>query len=209
VTQRHTIRLGGLICLTFAVAGSAMATKISVSTSSYGVGETMVTLNASANIDGYSVFEGYFASTSPPTGATIFDYTILGAPSNFDFSVPLANLDTLYIAQPYGVLGCDDTNDPNITAGNWCVENPDTNSVVQAITYPGALNTSTLLTFQVPGNGQGVSFFVAEDLSSAPTSAPTPTITLAGTPEPRLWPILGLGLVGLVLLRRFRSAKLA
>jgi len=205
------MRQGAFACALLAAASSAMASKISTSTSSYGVGQNMTVINANANVDGFDVFEGVIATTST-TGGYVFDYQILtdannSSLSNFDFTLPLANLDTLFpLVQPYGVLGCDSTNDPLITQ---CVTDPETNSVVQSIVGPTLINSSTAVQFYVPGNGEGLAFYVTEDLSSAPTSVPTPQIDLVtATPEPQLLAIVSLAIMAIVLFRRRRSMNL-
>lgn len=198
-----TIRNSGLACLLLATAFSATAAKISVSTSQYGVGETP-TVIGDVTIDGVDFRESVIPTTSI-TGAYIYDYFVVSDSNNssltgFDVTIPVTDLDTIFAGvTPYGVLGCDSTNDLNVTD---CVNNPESNTAVQAMETvagnPGLVGGNTGVEFQLPtgaaGSAEGLALFVTEDVAPAP--------------EPRLWPVLGLAIVGLLVLRR-RSRKLA
>ncbi len=197
------MRLFGLISLMFAVAVSALASKISVSTSSYGVGETMSVINPDVTIDGVDFRESVIPTTSIP-GADIYVYYVLTDANNealtgFDVTLPVTDLDTIFSATPYGVLGCDSTNDPLVTD---CVNNPESNTAVEAMetlsNNPQLVNGNTGVEFRLPdsvspGTAEGLALFVTEDV----------------VPEPRLLPILGLAVIGVLLLLRRRSGKLA
>ena len=184
-----TIRKSVFVCLLFAMAVSAMAAKISVATSTYGLGQTMNVINSTASVDGFDISETIIPTTST-LGGYIMDYQEPLSDSNnaslsgFYFTIPVTNLDTLF-ASTYGILGCDAINDPNVTN---CVADPENNAVVQDMeTYspnPQLIGGGTAVQFFVPDNGQGLAFFVVEDFSAAPTSMQTPQITLASAGAP-------------------------
>ncbi len=198
-----TIRNSALACLLASTAVSAMAAKISVSTSQYGVGETMEIIG-DVTIDGVDFQEAVIPTTST-TGGYIYDYYVLSDANNasltgFNVTIPVTDLDTLFPGvTPYGVLGCDSINDAGVTD---CVSNAESNSAVVAMETisgnPQLIDGGTEVEFQLPntvpaGTAQGLALFVTEDV--------------APVPEPRLWPVLGLALVGFLVLRR-RSVKL-
>jgi hypothetical protein len=76
--------------------------------------------------------------------------------------------------------------------------------------------TSETISFTAYANGGGLVFFVVEPEEQGPQGPiidNVVTLTAAPyvpgpTPEPRLWPVLGLAIAGLLLFRR-RSGKLA
>jgi hypothetical protein len=193
------------VLLGFSVAASA--SKINTSTSSYGSpSDDTVTVLGNLTEQNYDFsFLG---------GFEVFDFLVNTDVSNFTLTLtgaaPFLADDTSNVPPEFFGFGAFITGSCSTFAQ--CGPDPTLAPYNATSSLPGSDGTDTKVSFKVAGDGKGLVFFAIEPegdsgLNNLVTAKITPNT--ATTPEPRLWPVLGLAFLGLVGFRRFRSAKLA
>jgi hypothetical protein len=204
-----------LIGLMVGLSAAASASAVHTSTSSYGspssggvdcsgvlcntvTGVTILEQDYAYSFGGGQVYD--FAVTGLPSGTTGYTLELTG-------TAPFLN-DTTNVGgdggQSFGLFICP-------LGSTQCGSSSLTSFVSASIDSGTLLDPNTTVdsvTFTVSGDHAGIVFYGVVSQSD-PVNAFLTLNTTSAVPEPRLWPILSLVLVGLLLLRWFRSAKLA
>jgi len=208
------------LCIGLMVGWSATAnaSAIHTSTSSYGPASPVTNTTAGdlneqtydfSDLGGYEVFD-FMINTDTPN----FTLKLTGDAAFLADNTDPSNLPDYYGfgafiqssgSCPSSEVLCTPTSDSTLSSYN---------VTASPLSSDG---TQEQVSFTVFGDGKGLVFFAVEPETDGIdpntnslylNNSVSAEITFAAAPEPRLWPVLGLGLVGLVLLRRFRSAKL-
>ncbi len=196
---RFALLLGSLLVATVAAqAGGKLAT----SNSNYGFGDfgtdNQTPSSTCLNLDSITCLlteQTFYATES--SSLAVYDFKINSDLSNF--ALTLDGNAQLFSSDAFGAFICDTTHPENpVQCG------PDATSLATAT----ALADGQGAKFTVPGDGKGLVFFVALNKPVAADPPPNPTDVTAsiqvGTPEPDLFPILGLAGVAVLAFRRRR-----
>lgn len=206
VKLRSSCLFIGLLFGLFAVASASV---VHTSTSPYGspgLTGTDCSGGLCNTVTGVTVLEQDYASSF--SGGQVYDFVVSTLPTDtisytlmLTGTAPFLNDTTDAGAdggQAFGLFVCP-PKDPE-----WCDSSDLSGSVsasIDSATLSDPNTTVDSVTFTVSGDNEGIAFY-AVVTQSDPVNAylvlnPTTTV-----PEPRLWPILGLFVVGLLLLRR-------
>lgn len=188
---------------------AASASPIRTSGSSYGPQNTPV--NSTVGIFNEQTFLASFGSDNEV----------------FDFQITTSDVTSLTLTSASGAAFFqDDTSDPTNPLYGFGAfisdpSNPRTCpafslSLTSTLCGPVPVGTSmpsdnaggtaTQVTFSISGDSTGLVFFAVVPNPTGADLMVTPTYTTSATPEPRLWPILGVALLAVPLWRRRRSS---
>jgi PEP-CTERM motif len=176
--------------------------------SSYGVGDGVDSwklADTTGLVDGTTVEEQTICpggdGTVADCAAFTYAFQIQSNVTNFDFMLTgLSGFTIDTSSEPsFGVLVCDSSIAE--APGPICTD--PSNPVIPGISYTPTSGSPSSITFDVSGQGNGLTFFVNESSSTGPTASITPATATA--PEPASLLLLSSGLFGVWMKRRRRS----
>jgi hypothetical protein len=199
-----------MACFLLGISVAANASAIRTASSSYGDPTGHPAVNCVAPTCTFPVIPGVTMTEQD------FAFSFVGGYEAFYFTIsgPISNF-TLTLTGDANFIADDTVNNDYIGFGARVCPGDPGPPCSDATQNPGTSDgTENQVSFNVPGSGDGFSFFAVEkeDAGVAIDNFVTANITLNTTstvPEPSLFPILGLAVVGLLGWKRYRSAKLA
>lgn len=209
---------GSCLCIGLMVGLSAAANALPIHTSTSPYGSPgLIGADCSGGlcntVTGVTILEQDYASSF--SGGQVYDFVVSTLPSDITGytlmltgTAPFLNDTTDTGAdggQAFGLFVCPSE------AQEWCDSSDLSGSVSASIDSATLLDPNTTVdsvTFTVTGDTPGIAFYAVVTDADPVNAYLVLTSSTSTVPEPRLWPILGLFVVGVLLLRRrfFRAA---